>query len=493
MNNSSSQHAITKSPTGISGLDEITRGGLPTGRLTLACGGPGCGKTVFAMHFLVNGAAKYGEPGLFVSFEESPQQLIENFRSFGFDFEQLVNNRSMTITHMDFPHDDLIETGDFTLDAMFIRLDSGLTRIGARRLVLDSMETLFSAFSNHKRLRQEINRLFQWLREKKITTVVTGEKGREELTRQGFEEYISDCVLLLDHRIHEQISKRRLRVVKYRGSEHSSDEYPFLIRKTGLSLLPITSVKLEHGSQTERLSCGIKDLDAMLEGKGYFRGSTVLISGKAGTGKSSLAVAFTAAACRRNERCLYFAFEESSSQLIRNMQSIGIDLAPGIQQGLLTVRALRPTFHGLEEHLVSIFNLINDIKPNCVILDPISNFLSIGTPEEIKSMLTRLLDNLKNQGITVLLTDLTHGSKGPEETEANVSSLVDTWIILNRKLTDNIRHRELYIVKARGMDHSHEIREMIMSAGGLSLQNLPYLSSDAANTATVKGTNNESQ
>ena len=463
---------IEKAPTGIAGLDEITGGGLPARRSTLVCGGPGCGKTMMAMEFLVRGAQQFGEPGLFVSFEEKPQSLVENFCSFGFDLNALVGQKQLKIAHVDFSHAEIIETGEFTLEGLFIRLEHGIREIGAKRVVLDTMETIFRALSSTENLRGEIARLFRWLSDKGVTAVVTGERGREELTRHGFEEYLSDCVLLLDHRISEQVSKRRLRIVKYRGSSHGKDEYPFLIGETGLSVLPLTSLLLDHKVSDARVSTGVRALDEMLAGKGYFRGTTVLVSGKAGTGKSSLAAAFAAASSARNERCLYLAFEESAAQLARNMRSLGIDLEKWAKQGLLTLQATRPTFLGLEEHLVDMMRVIDTVKPSCVVIDPITNFLSAGEQPEIKGMFMRLIDYLKSRQITLCVTALTAGSGRADETEEKISSLVDTWIALDLEVVGHVRRRQIYIVKSRGMEHSRETRELVMSNNGLSLRAL---------------------
>ena len=463
---------IEKAPTGIAGLDEITRGGLPARRSTLVCGGPGCGKTVLAMEFLVRGAEQFGEPGLFVSFEEKPQSLVENFRSFGFDLNDLVGKKLLKIAHIDLSHAEVIETGEFTLEGLLIRLEHGIREIGAKRVVLDTMETIFSALSNTESLRGEIARLFRWLRDKGVTAVITGEKGKEELTRHGFEEYLSDCVLLLDHRIYDQISKRRLRIVKYRGSPHGKDEYPFLIGETGLSVLPLTSLLLDHKVSDERVGTGVQGLDEMLAGKGYFRGTTVLVSGKAGTGKSSLAAAFAAAVSARNERCLYFAFEESAPQLARNMRSLGIDLNQWAKQGLLTLQATRPTFLGLEEHLMGKIQLIDTLKPSCVVIDPITNFLSAGDQPEIKAMFLRLIDYAKSREITLLVTALTAGPDRADETDEKISSLVDTWIAVDLEVVGHARRRQIYIVKSRGMEHSRDTRELVMSHKGLSLRSL---------------------
>jgi circadian clock protein KaiC len=465
---------LAKARTGIPGLDEITYGGLPAGRPTLLCGGPGCGKTILAMEILVRGVREFDEPGFFVSFEETVDHVIQDFRALGFHLEDLIEKNKLKIIHVSISKDEILQSGEFTLDGLLILLEHGIAEIGAKRVVLDTLEVVFSALKETDALRAEIARLFQWLKDKGITAMVTGERGKELLTRHGFEEYISDCVILLDHRISEQTSKRRLRVVKYRGSAHAGDEFPFVIGETGISILPITSLLLDHRARPERVSTGVKDLDAMLENQGYFKGTTVLISGKAGTGKSSLATAFALAAVQRGERCLYFSFEESADQIERNMKSLGMDLGTGLGNGLLTIRAFRPTFRGLEEHLVSIVRATEIVKPACVVLDPITNFVNVGGVEEVRSMLTRILDTLKRKEITLLMTALTKGGRGKStKTEVHLSSLVDTWMALDLELMGKTRHRTLYVVKSRGMNHSQEKRELIMSARGLSLSATP--------------------
>lgn len=464
----SKQRTFAKAPSGIVGLDEITRGGLPANRPTLVCGGPGCGKTILAMEFLVRGAIEFGEPGLFVSFEESPEQLIENFRLVGFDLEDLIATKKLKIAHISLAKAEIIEAGAFSFDALLIRLEHSVAEIGAKRVVLDSMEAIFSAFADSYRLRNEVVRLFQWLRDKEVAAIVTGERGKEQLTQRGFEEYISDCVILLDQRVSDQTTKRRLRIVKYRGSGHAADEFPFFISDTGFSVLPVTSLNLDHRTYDERVSTGIAGLDAMLGGKGLFKGSTVLVTGKSGTGKSSIAVAFASAACLRRERCLYFAFEESSAQLARNMNSLGFDLDSLVKKKCLTISAFRPNFRGLEEHLVEVARQTERVNPTCVVMDPITNFVSVADSAEVKAMLLRILDFLKRRGVTLLMTALTPGSGNAEETQMLVSSLVDTWITVEVEREGDARRRSLSIVKSRGMKHSQEAPEFVMSSNGLA-------------------------
>lgn len=469
MQDMASGTGIVKAPTGCAGLDEITEGGLPAGRPTLVCGGPGCGKTVLAMEFLVRGASEFDEPGLFVSFEENVPSLAANFRSLGFDLPDLLAKEKLKISHVDLSPGEIVQAGEFSLDGLLIRLDRAVDEIGAKRIALDTLENLFSIVSGRHTLRRELGRLFQWLRDKGVTTVVTGERGGGTLTREGIEEYVSDCVLLLDHRVSAQISKRRLRIVKYRGSSHGKDEYPFLIGDHGFSVVPITSVQLEHSVGNERVSTGIADLDEMLGGQGYFRGSNVLVSGKAGTGKSSLCAAFAAAACERGDTTLYIALEESAAQLVRNMQSVGIDLHRWLEKGTLVIHAVRPTFRGLEEHLVAMTRVIETVSPSCAVIDPISNFVSVGETEEVQSMLLRVLDLMKQRGITLLTTALTPGSGRPDETQTDMSSMTDSWIALDLDFGRYAGRRELHIIKSRGMAHSLETRELVMSSNGLSL------------------------
>jgi len=468
-----SPFAIPKAPTGIPGLDDITHGGIPRGRTTLVCGGPGCGKTVLGMEFLVHGAVEYGEPGLFVSFSETTDNLLADFHSLGIDIESLLQGNLLRISQVLLSPEEFVEVGVFSLDGLLIRLDQKIGEIGAKRVVLDSIETVYSVLSNSGVLRNEIARLIYWLKEKGVTAIVTGERGTENLTRHGFDEYASDCVILLDHRVTEQISKRRVRVVKYRGSGHGADEYPFIIGASGVSVLPVTSVDLDYEASSDRITSGVPDLDVMLDGKGYLRGSSIMVSGKAGTGKTTLAAAFAIASCERGDRCLYLSFEESAAQVIRNMRSVGMDMDRWIEKGLLTIRAARPSSRGLEEHLISIRDLIADIKPDCVVFDPVTNFISVGSTEEVKSMLLRVMDSTKHKGITVLVTALTPGSGSTDETETNVSSLVDTWIALEMKPVGHMRRRELYVIKARGMEHSCETHEVVLASSGVTLVRMP--------------------
>jgi circadian clock protein KaiC len=460
---------LPKTPTNIEGFDEITGGGLPKGRPTLVCGGAGCGKTLFAMEFLVNGAMLYKEPGAFFSFEETEKELTANVASLGYDLDSLVARKKIWLEHVSIERGQMEKDGNYDLKGLFIRIHQAIESIGAKRVVLDTVESLLSGLTNDFLLRTELRQLFHWLKKKGVTTIVTGERGDNKLTRQGLEEYVSDCVILLDHRVSDQSSIRRLRVVKYRGSTHGTNEYPFLIDEDGFSVLPVTSLGLNHVSSKERISTGIPRLDTMLSGKGYFRGSTILVSGTAGTGKTTLAAKFVEAACKRNERCLYFAFEESASQFMRNMDSVGIHLESWVKKGLLQFHATRPTFHGLESHLTTTIKLINKFNPHVVILDPIDAFVTGGNINEVKTMLLRLVDFMKTKQITAFFTSLTSASENLELTGVYISSLIDTWLLLRDIEIGGERNRVLYVLKSRGMAHSNQIREFKLTSHGIEL------------------------
>jgi len=476
---------LAKAPSGIEGLDEITGGGLPRGRPTLVCGSAGCGKTLLAMEFLVRGATEFGEPGVFVAFEETPGELAQNVRSLGFDLEQLQEQKKIALDYVRVERSEIEEAGDYDLEGLFIRLGLAIDSVGAKRVVLDTIEVLFSGLSNAAILRAELRRLFRWLKDKGVTAVITGERGDGKLTRQGLEEYVSDCVILLDHRVADQVSTRRLRVVKYRGSAHGTNEYPFLIDEDGITVMPITSLSLQHEVSDERVPTGIPRLDTMLTGGGYYRGSTVLVSGTAGSGKSSVAAHFANAACRRGERCLYFAFEESPGQIVRNMRSIGQDLQPWVQKGLLKFQASRSNQFGLEMHLASIHKLVQTYDPQAVVIDPISNLSQAGNRAEATAMLTRLIDYLKLKRITAVMTCLTDAKNGLERTDADVSSLVDTWLLLRDIELSGERNRAMYILKSRGMAHSNQIREFLLTSEGIELTDV-YLGDEGVLTGSAR-------
>lgn len=463
--------SLRKSPTGINGLDEITDGGLPKGRPTLIAGGAGSGKTLISMQFLAQGALKYDEPGVFVAFEENAEELTKNFASLGIDLEDLTARKKLLIDYIYIDSSEIEETGEYDLEGLFIRLGSAIDSIGAKRVVLDTIEVLFAGFKNYAILRSELRRLFRWLKSKGVTAIVTGERGESTLTRFGLEEYVADCVILLDNRMENQIATRRMRIVKYRGSKHGTNEYPFLIEDDGISVLPITSLGLKHIASRERISSGIERLDNMLGGKGYFRGSSILVSGTAGTGKTSFAAHFVDAACRRHEHCIYFAFEESPSQISRNMSSIGIDFNSFVDAGLLQIHSSRPMAHGLETHLLSMRKIIEKFQPQVVIIDPMSNLTNVGTENDVKFMLTRLIDYLKSKSITALSTSLMD-SEADGQAGQGISSLMDTWIRLRMFEESDERNRGLSIVKSRGMAHSNQIREYLITDQGIKLKDV---------------------
>src|SRR6202162_1286583 len=461
---------LPKALTGIQGFDEITGGGLPTGRPTLVSGGAGSGKTMFGLECLVRGATQYDEPGVFMSFEETIPDLTQNAASLGFDLDRLVAEKKLFLDHVHISRSEIAESGEYDLDGLFIRIADAVQKVGARRIVLDTIEALFGEMPNPGILRAEIRRLFDWLKQKGLTTIITAERDRpDKLTRHGIEEFVSDCVIVLDHRIREEISTRRLRIVKYRGSTHGTNEYPFLIADQGISVLPISSLGLNHDAPAERVSSGIARLDGMLGGEGFYRGRSILASGTAGTGKTTVAACFVDAACRRGDRALFFAFEESPQQILRNMRSLGIELEPWGRKGLLQFHAARPTYGGIEQVLLLTHKRITSFRPSVVVVDPITNLLMVSTLHEVRSMLTRMVDFLKTEGITAIFTSLTAGSGSLEASEADVSSLMDTWLLLESIEVGGERNRALIVLKSRGMEHSNQIREFLLTDDGLQL------------------------
>jgi circadian clock protein KaiC len=457
---------INKAPTGIPGLDELTSGGLPSGRPTLVCGGAGCGKTVLGLEFLVRGATQFGEPGAIFTFEERGDDLAANVASFGFDLPGLIAQKKLAVDYVQIDRAEIEETGDYNLDGLFIRLAHAIDAVGAKRVLLDTLEVLFAGLANKEILRSELRRLFRWLKDKGVTAVITGERGESSLTRYGLEEYVSDCVILLDLRVVDQISTRRIRVVKYRGAPHGTDEYPFLIGHRGISVLPLSSLRLVHEASTERISSGNSELDRMLGG-GYYRGSSILVSGGSGCGKTSVA-ACLASTCSGDARALYFSFEESPAQLIRNMSSIGVSLAPLLKKKVLRIISTRPSGFGLETHLFTIYQTIEEFNPSVVILDPVTDFAPIGNRNEIRAMMTRLVDHLKTKGITALLTSA-EGPSVVNRSTSEISSLIDTWIMLDNVDVAGERNRTLCVRKSRGTAHSNQIREFLITAHGLNL------------------------
>jgi circadian clock protein KaiC len=451
--------SIEKSPTGIAGLDEITYGGLPKGRPTLLCGSAGCGKTLFSMSFLYNGAVRYGEPGVFVAFEERPDDLIKNVGSLRYDVEKLVADKLLAFDHVQIDRNEIEETGDYDLEGLFLRLGYAIDSIGAKRVVVDTVETLFGGLDNHAVLRSELRRLFEWLKSKGVTAIITGERGEGSLTRYGLEEYVADCVILLDNRVRDQLSTRRLRVVKYRGSSHGTNEYPFIIDHEGITVMPVTSAGLAHDASSERVSSGIPDLDAMLEGEGYYKGSSILVSGMAGSGKSTLAAQFADSICSAGARCIYFAMEESPQQILRNMRSVGTDLQKSVDRGLLRFSARRPNLFGLETHLAAMHREIVEFDPAAVVVDPMSALMSAGVTGDVHSMILRLVDLIKARGVTALFTNLGGGQAESVTTEMQISSLMDTWLLLYNRESNGEHNRQLYLLKSRGMAHSNQVRD----------------------------------
>jgi circadian clock protein KaiC len=462
--------AVEKSPTGISGLDEVTHGGLPKGRPSLLCGFAGCGKTILGMTFLYNGVVDYGEPGVFIAFEERPEDLIKNVGSLNYDIEKLIAEKKLAIDHIHIDPNEIAEAGDYDLEGLFIRLGFAIDQVGAKRVVIDTIEALFGGLKNDLILRSELRRLFEWLKQKGVTAIITGERGESTLTRYGLEEYVADCVILLDNRVVDQLSTRRLRIIKYRGSAHGTNEYPFIIDEQGITVMPITSSGLAHEASIELVSTGIPDLDAMLEGKGYFKGSSVLVSGMAGSGKSTVASHFVDSMSASGQRCIYFAMEESQQQITRNMRSVGLNLQKWADQGLLKFSARRPNLFGLETHLAAMHRDVSDFDPAAVVIDPLSALMGAGVSGDVHSMVLRLVDFLKARGVTAVFTNLGRGIAENTTTEMQISSLMDTWLLLSNRESNGEHNRQLYLLKSRGMAHSNQVREFVLSAEGIKLR-----------------------
>ena len=459
--------SVPKTPTGIAGLDSVTGGGLPQGRPTLVCGPAGCGKTLLAMEFLVRGIVEFDEPGVFVAFEESTADLAVNMASLGFDLKRLEADGALVLDHIDVSRADLVETGEWDLDGLMLRIGASIDQVGAKRVVIDTIEALFGGFGNVAVLRAELVRLFAWLKDRGVTAVITAERGDGALTRYGIEEYVSDCVIVLDHRVSDQNSTRRLRILKYRGSLHGTNEYPFLITETGLSVLPLTALGLQHGASNDRVSTGVARLDAMLGG-GLYVGSTVLVSGTSGTGKSTLGAQLCDERCRRGERAIYFALEESEAEIVRNMASVGIDLQPWIDEGLLRFHCYRPSLLGLEAHLFAMQRLVAEFNPTVVVTDPVSALARVGTVAEVTAMVIRQIDFFKARGITTLLTTLSREPATAAD-DLGLASLVDTWLLLQTTEGNGEHNRLLYVRKARGTAHSNQIREFLITPSGIEL------------------------
>jgi circadian clock protein KaiC len=479
---------LPKAPTGIAGFDDVTLGGLPTGRPSLFCGAAGCGKTLFAITFLVNGATMYGEPGVFMSFEERAEDVAANVASLGYDLDGLVADGKLVIDHVRVERGEIEEAGEYDLEGLFVRLGYAVDSIGAKRVVLDTIESLFGSFTDQGILRAELRRLFGWIKDRGLTAIITAERGEGLLTRHGLEEYVSDCVILLDNRVQDQITTRRLRVVKYRGSAHGTNEYPFLIDAAGISVLPVTSSGVTSSGvhqpvSNEIISSGIPGLDSMLRNGGFYRGSSLLLSGVAGTGKTLIGSHFINASCARGERCIFFVFEESAAEVCRNALSVGLDLQKWVDVGLLRFEAARPSLYGLEMHLARMNRDVETFKPSVVVVDPISAFR--GPDQEVHSTLLRMVDLLKRNGISSLFTSLRSGDSDMTGTDQGLSSLMDSWIKLSNVEENGERNRILYIIKSRGSSHSHQVREYLMTNTGIQLIDA-YIGSEGVLTGTAR-------
>jgi len=462
-------YKFLKCLTGIQGLDEITSGGIPKNRTTLLLGNTGSGKTILAMEFLVNGIEMYSEPGVFMAFEEKKDELVMNVKSLGYDLEKYIKKNKIYIEQVLINPDEMRETGMYDLEGLFVRLEQAIYKVNAKRVVLDSMDTLFHGL-DYKILRSEFLRLLSWLKKREVSVIITSEIGDHFLTREGVEEYVADCVIMLDNRATNQISTRRLKIVKYRGSIHGNNEYPFTIDENGISVYPIIGEAYQQESSSKRIMSGIEDLDEMLGKKGYYEGSSILISGTAGTGKTSIAASFALSVCKDNKRCLFCAFEEAPNQIKRNMGSIGLRLEPMVKSGILTFYYARPTLQNLELHFLAIKKIIVEINPSVVLLDPITNLMTEGPNSDIRSMLTRFVDFLKTKRITVLFTAaITVGSIERNPSDEGISSMVDTWLMVQEIELDAKRTRSLCVMKSRGMEHSSEVHKFIISSKGIKL------------------------
>ncbi|MBA3285861.1 MAG: circadian clock protein KaiC [Nitrosopumilus sp.] len=476
-NQSQKSKPLKKCPTGIIGLDEITFGGLPKNRCTLICGGAGSGKSIFGIEFVIRGAEFYKEPGLFVAFEENEEELNQNITSLGFNIKELIDSNLLVLDYVHIDRAEFKEIGSYNLDGLFIRLSDSIDRFKIKRVVLDTIEVLFGNFTNEIILRSELQRLFRWFKEKNVTVVVTAEQGVNTFSRYGLEEYVADCVILLDNRMHQQISTRRLRVAKYRGSSHGNNEYPFIINDSGISIIAITSIKLDYPVSNKHVSSGIKQLDTMFGDKGFYSGSSILVSGAAGNGKTSIAASFSNGTCELGKKCFYFTLDESVDQIIRNMNSIGIDLSQWINKDLLRFHAINPYTAGLEAHLADIQRLTNEFNPSVVIIDPIANLKILGPLNEVQGILSILVNFFKNKQITTMFTSLVPEEKFGYVVEEGISNLMDTWVFLQYIHGEGERNRGISILKSRGMSHSNQLREVILSDKGIHLQNV-YIGQD---------------
>lgn len=462
------RYGVDKAPTGVRGFDVITGGGVPRGRATLVTGASGTGKTLFGVEFLVRGAVEHGEPGVLISFEETADDIAANVAGLGFDIPALRAQGLLAVDAFVSDGTQEVTAGPFDLDGLFLRLDAAVASVGARRLVIDTIESLFGRLHDEVALRGELVRLFHWIKARGLTAVITGEQGQGgRLTRFGIEEYVSDCVIVLDTRLHDDVSTRRLRVAKYRGSTHGTNQYPFVITERGFAVLPLTAMGLTYDAPDDRISSGVPALDEMLGG-GILRASTVLVSGSAGTGKTTIAAQAVEAACERGERALFVTFEESPAQLMRNMRSVGIDLQRWIDAGRLRIEAERSTAMGLEEHLVALDRYIEEAQPTVVALDALGSLGRVGTGTAVTATVARQVDAMKSRGITSVLTVLAGEGEG-EAASLAVSSLTDTWLLLRNVERDGERNRLLFVIKSRGTAHSNKVREFLLTESGAQL------------------------
>ncbi|WP_240236172.1 circadian clock protein KaiC [Nocardioides sp. CFH 31398] len=455
---------LEKAATGIEGFDDITFGGLPRARATIVTGAAGSGKSMFGVEFLAQGARAYGEPGVLLSFEETADELVANAASIGVDLRAMADEGTLVVDSAAGDLDDLVQSGAFDLEGLLLRLAAAIDAVGARRVVLDTVETLFSTLPDETTVRREFARLLRWLKERDLTVVVTAERGQQgRLTRHGIEEYVSDCVVVLDHRVEDEVATRRMRVAKYRGSPHGTNEFPFLISGRGLVVMPLHHDELTEVSE-ERVSLGIPELDTMVGG-GVFRGSTIMISGSAGTGKTSIAACAADAACRRGEKALFLSFEEPSGQVVRNMRSIGLDLQHWIDKGLLVVQHMRPAITGLEAHLASLHMILDEHPAEVVVLDAVAS-LSRGVASYASaSAVARDIAMLRLRGATTVLTALA-GTHDDPHTDVSASSLVDAWLLVRNVENDGERNRLLMTIKNRGSFHSNQVREFLLTDDG---------------------------
>ena len=466
---SSHQIQLNKTRTGIRGLDEITNGGLPQGRCTLLAGGPGCGKTVLALQVLVNGA-KNGEPGIFVAFEEDASRIVVNAATFGWDLPDLQNKELFFLDGKPRPED--IWAGAFDLSGLLAMLKAKADQINAKRIVFDSIDVLLSLLDNPQAERRELFRLNDWLVSNGMTGIVTcknNDSGLSGLDYKDFMQYMVDCVINLTHEMDDRVAHRSLRVVKYRGSGFYSGEVTLLLGEQGAEIIAFPESSHDQVASTERISSGVPRLDSMLGG-GYYRGSAVLLSGAPGTSKTTLCGIFILAACQRGEPCLYVSFDESVSEIVRNLKSVNIDLEQYIISGLLHIQSIRSGLAGTEEHVGTLRKLLEAHQPRCFVIDPLSAIVH-SEGDTRRRMPEKMLTLTKASGITLLCTSLlgNGGDSLNEETGIQISAVADTWIHISYSILSGERNRALSIIKSRGSEHSNQVRELIIDAQGITL------------------------